>query len=50
MAICLVEIHINYSCTHMLGGSVTYVSFSKKVLKIWCGLVRIGVYFDQIVT
>ena len=34
----------------MLGGSGEYASFSEKILKIWCILVRFGVSFDQIVS
>ena len=45
-----VEIHINYSCTHMLGSSGAYASCPEKKLKMWCSLVRFGVYFDQIVS
>ena len=45
-----VEIHTNYSCTHMLGSSGRgYASSPEKILKIWCSLVRFEVYFDQIV-
>ena len=39
----------NCSCTHMLGSSGAYVSSSEKILKMWCSLVCIEVYFDQIV-
>ena len=45
-----VEIHINYSCTHMLGISGAYAGCPEKILKMWCSLVRFGVYFDQIVS
>ena len=45
-----VEIHINYSCTHMLGSSGAYAGCPEKILKMWCSLVRFGVYFDQIVS
>ena len=45
-----VEIHSNYSCTHMLGSSGAYASCLEKILKMWCSLVRFGVYFDQIVS
>ena len=41
-------IHVNYSCMHMLRGSVTYASSPEKILKMWCSLVRFCVYFDQI--
>ena len=44
-----VEIHTNYSCTHMLGGSRAYASSPEKNLKILCSLVRFEVYFDQFV-
>ena len=40
--------YINYSCTHMLGGSGAYASSPEKKFKIWCSLVCFGVYFDQI--
>ena len=43
-----IEIHINYSCTHMHGSSVAYTSCPEKILKMWCSLVRFDVYFDQI--
>ena len=48
----VVEIHIriNFSCTHLLGSSGAYASCPKKILKMWCSLVRFGVYFDQIVS
>ena len=36
-----VEIPINYSCTHMLGGSGAYASCPEKILKMWCSLVRL---------
>ena len=29
---------------------MAYVSFPEKILKIWCFLVRFGVYLDQIVS
>ena len=41
-----VEIHTNYSCTHMLGSS--YAS-SPEILKKLGSLVCFEVYFDQIV-
>ena len=44
-----VEIHTNYSCTHILGSSGTYASSPEKILKMWCSLVRFEVNFDQIV-
>ena len=34
----------------MLGGSGAYASSPEKILKIWCSLLRFGVYFDQIVS
>ena len=45
-----VEIHITYSCTHMLGRSGAYTSCPEKILKMRSSLVRFGVYFDQIVS
>ena len=45
-----VKIHINYSCTHMLGRSGAYSSCPEKILKMWCSLVRFSVYFDQLVS
>ena len=45
-----VEIHINYSCTIMQRSSGSYASCPEKILKMWCSLVRFGVYFDQIVS
>ena len=39
----------NYRCTHMLGRSGAYASSREKILKMWCSLVRLEVYFDQIV-
>ena len=45
-----VEIHINHSCTHMLGSSGTYASCPENILKMWCNLVSFGVYFNQIVS
>ena len=38
-----VEIHINYSCTHMLGSSGAYASCPERILKMcsWCVLVYI---------
>ena len=44
-----VEIHTNYSCTHVLGSSGTYASSPEKILKMWCCLMRFEAYFDQIV-
>ena len=44
-----VKVHINYSCTHMPGSSGAYDSCPESFLKMWCSLVRFGVYFDQIV-
>ena len=44
-----VEIHTNYSCTHMLESSGAYANSPEKILKMWCSLVRFEVYFDQIV-
>ena len=44
-----VEIHTNYSCTHMLGSSGHMLAPLKKILKcgaVWCVL---EVYFDPIV-
>ena len=34
----------------MLGSSGAYASCTEKILKMWCSLVRFGVYFDQIVS
>ena len=34
----------------MLGSSGAYASCLEKILKMWCSLVRFGVYFDQIVS
>ena len=39
-----------YSCTYMLGSSGAYASYPEKILKMWCSLMRFGVYFDQIVS
>ena len=44
------EIHINYSCTHMLWSSGAYASCPETILKMYCSLVRFSVYFDQIVS
>ena len=43
------EIHINYSCMYMMGGSGAYAS-SPELKKKWCSLVRFGIYFDQILS
>ena len=45
-----VEIHINYSITHILGSSGAYASCPEEILKMWCILMRFGVYFDQVVS
>ena len=45
-----VEIHINYSCMYMIGGSSGHMLAAEKILKIWCSLVRFGIHFDQIVS
>ena len=45
-----VEIHTNYSSTHMQGGPGAYASSAKKILKIWDSMVFFGVYFVQIVS
>ena len=45
-----VEIHMIYSCTYMLGSTGAYASCPEKILKMWCSLMRFGVYFDQIVS
>ena len=45
--------HINYSCTFSTGRfsrSEEYAIAPREILKIWCSLVRFGVYFDQIVS
>ena len=44
-----VKIHANYSCTHMLWSSGAYANCPQNIFKMWCSLVRFGVYFDQIV-
>ena len=31
----------------MLGGSGAYASYHEKILKMWCSLLRFGVYFDH---
>ena len=36
-----VKIHINYSCTYMLGGSWAYASSLRKFCAVWCVLVYI---------
>ena len=41
-----VEIHINFSCTHMVGSSGAYASCPEKILKMSCSLVRFDVYFQ----
>ena len=42
------EIVIVYLHSYMLG--VRGHMLHEKILKIWCSLVRFGVYFDQIVS
>ena len=39
-----VQIHINYSCTHMLGSSGAYASCHEKILKMYCSLKCVLVY------
>ena len=48
MAIFMTKTIIVYLHSYMLGarGHILY----EKILKIWCSLVRFGVYFDQIVS
>ena len=47
MTIFHVEIHINYSCTYMLGCSGAYASSLKLFFE---NLVQFGVSFDKIVS